>query len=124
MLRPKYEELEAILHDDRNWVAFLCDQATEFLDCIIVEFAEGVKVSDLLVVEECGHCTLSKGKDLLEHSDSILVNICVNIILAFIFVLVKEVSVIVVVVVVCPRQWGFEIIPRCGTGSTPNPGLP
>jgi hypothetical protein len=127
VLCPKHQYLEAILRDNRDWVAFLGDRATEFLDRIVVKLTEGLKVGDLLVVVECGCGTLSKGKNSLEHRDGVCANVCVKVIRAFIFVvIVEEVSVIVIVVVdvvVCARWWVFEVIRRSGSCGTSWYGL-
>ncbi len=108
-------------------MAFLSNRATEFLDHIVVKLAEGLKVGDLLVVEECGRSTLSKGKNLLEHCDGVRVNVCIKVIRAFVFVVIKEVSVIIIVIVVDvvirARRWVFEVIRRSRTCSTSWRGL-
>ena len=77
MLRPEHEQLEAILCDDGNRMAFLGDRATELLDRVVVKLAEGVKVSDLLVIEESSCCSLSEGKDTLKHCDRVISDVCI-----------------------------------------------
>ncbi len=107
-------------------MAFLGDRATELLDRVVVKLTERFKVGDLLVVVECGRGTLSKGKDSLKHHDGVCANVRVKIVPAvvFFFVIVKEVSVVIVVdVIVRARQWVFEFIRRSGSCGTSWSGL-
>jgi hypothetical protein len=106
MLRPEHEQLEAILCDDGNRMAFLGDRATELLERVVVKLAEGVKVSDLLVIEESGRCSLSEGKDTLKHRNRVVADVRIQVVVLvarniFFIVVIREE---VLVVVACSRR--------------------
>ena len=106
MLYPEHEQLEAILRDDGNRMTFLGDQAAKLLDRVIVKLAEGVKVGDLLVVEESGRCSLSEGKDTLKHRDRVVADVRIQVVVLvarnifFIVVIQEEVLVVVTFILV------------------------
>jgi hypothetical protein len=105
MLRPEHEQLEAILCNDGNRMTFLGDRAAELLDRVVIELAEGVKVGDLLVVEESGRCSLSEGKDTLNYRVRVVADVRVQVVAlvmgSIFFIVVIREEVLVVVTLFC-----------------------